>query len=284
MFQRLAAGIGFSLATALTLSTTAQAASFTTNVSQNTNPEADIWLRSITQNGVTFNNFNLVNRADILSNTPITRGLNPATTTSNPEDRTKRNDNSGAASTDRGDLATAPLPVSGINNPTGTEIAAFLGNTNLNNIIDTEDNGSFGINLFFNRALRADTTGLDNLFFWERGMNSDLGIQAIDAAGNLIGNFLKLTRNTQTAAGYRIDTMEIDNIQQVGSWGVRLAQLGVTSAAGIRVTANGSYRGPDFKVIARDTASVPEPATMAGLGLIAGALAVSRRRQVKQGS
>lgn len=294
MFQRLTIGIGL-MATVLSFSATAQAASFSSNVSQNTNPEADILLQSITQNGTSFSNFNLVNNATILYNTPI----NPTPgqiNTSNPENVPSGgvNNNTGAASTDKGDRATAPLPVSDMNNPTGNEVAAFLGNTNLNNIIDTEDDGSFSMNVFFANDIRADNTGLDNVFFWERGMNSSLGIQAIDKTGNLIGNFFKLTANTQVAAGYSIDTMEIGGAQQVGSWGVNLLRdLGVNSAAGVRIMTNYSYNangigsvvnqgdnGPDFKVMARQ--SVPEPATLAGLGLVAGALAVSRRRQVSK--
>ncbi|MBD2536254.1 PEP-CTERM sorting domain-containing protein [Nostoc flagelliforme FACHB-838] len=124
--------------------------------------------------------------------------------------------------------------------------------------------------------IKEDNTGLDNLFFWERGRNSDLGVQAVDTSGNLIGNFLKLDRKNQANAGYSIDTLEISNAQQVGSWGVSLKELGVTSLAGIRLTANGSYNGPDFKVAARQ--SVPEPATILGLGVVAGLGLLRRRR------
>ena len=295
MFQRLTTGIGLSLATVLSLSATAQAASFQSNVSQKNNSEADIELQSIGQNGTTFSNFNLVNRATVLYNSPITPTAN-VVNTSNPENVPSGavNNNSGAASTDKGDKATAPLPVSGMNNPTGNEVAAYLGNTNLNNIIDTEDRGSFSMNVFFANDIHADNTGLDNLFFWERGMNSSLGIQAIDKAGNLLGNFFKLTKDAQVAAGYSIDTMEIGGAQDVGTWGVNLLKdLGVNSAAGVRIMTNYSYNangvgsvvnqndnGPDFKVMARQ--SVPEPATLAGLGLVAGALGVSRRRQVRK--
>lgn len=282
-FQRLSTGVGLSVAAVLALSTAAKAASFTTNFTQSSGSDAsqqDIWLNSITQNQVTFNDFVFVNKADILFNTPISD--RQAGDTSNP-DESGRNNNTGAASTDKGDKATAPLPVSGMNDPTGSEIAAYLGNRNLNNIIDTEDSGAFSMNLFFDAWLRTDNTGLDNIFFWERGMNSDLGVQAIDAAGKVIGNFVKLTRGTQSGAGYNIDTLEINGSnapQQVGSWGLSLKQLGVSSAAGIRITADKNYNGPDFKVVARQ--SVPEPTTLAGLGLVAGALAASRRRQVSK--
>jgi hypothetical protein len=42
--------------------------------------------------------------------------------------------------------------------------------------------------------------------------------RAIDAAGNVIGNALKLTKESQTDAGYSIDTTEIGGAQKVGSW------------------------------------------------------------------
>lgn len=281
-FQRTSAFLGLAIGI-FTISSSAQAASFQTNVSQKSNAEADIWLQSITQNKVTFDSFNLVKEAKILSNTSITL-TGKKGETANPE-AGGYNNNTGAASTDRGDKASKPngLEVSGIKNPTNTEVAAYLGNQNLNNIIDTEDKGSISINLFFNNLVHADKTGLDNLFFWERGKNSDLGIQAIDKAGNLIGNFLKLKRGDQFAAGYSIDTMEIKGSQQVGSWGVNLEKLGITSLAGIRVTADASYNGPDFKVIARGQ-KVPEPATLAGLGLVAGSLMTIRRRRSSKAS
>ncbi|MEP0858289.1 exosortase-dependent surface protein XDP2 [Trichocoleus sp. DQ-U1] len=282
-FQRTSTFLCLAVGTAFTISSSAQAASFQTNVSQKSNSEADIWLQSITQNKVTIDSFNLVKEAKIISNTAITLTSKKGET-ANPE-AGGYNNNTGAASTDKGDKASKPngVEVSGIKNPTNTDIATYLGNQNLNNIIDTEDKGSFSINLFFNNLVRADKTGLDNLFFWERGKNSDLGIQAIDKAGNLIGNFLKLKRTDQFAAGYSIDTMEISGSQEVGSWGVSLAQLGITSLAGIRVTADASYNGPDFKVMAREQ-KVPEPATLAGLGLVAGSLMTIRRHRRRKAS
>ncbi|HEY9294855.1 MAG TPA: exosortase-dependent surface protein XDP2 [Phormidium sp.] len=285
--QRTATFLGLACSTVLAVSTAAQAASFTSNVSQTTDPEADIWLNSITQNGTTFSKFNLVNRAKILYNDPIKLTGKPGETY-NPELGGYVN-NSGAASTDRGDKATKPggREVSGLNNPTDDDIAAYLGNTNLNNIIDVEDGKTMKMNLFFQETIFADNTGLDNLFFWERGSGqwnaSDLWVQAIDATGNLIGNFLRLDRNDKQSAGFSIDTLEIGGAQQVGTWGLKLSQLGVTSAAGIRVFSDWTMNGPDFKVMARsNSASVPEPATFAGLGLVAASLAAFRRRQVSK--
>lgn len=272
-FQRVSTSICLIFGTVLAISSSAQAASFTTNVQQNNGAEGDIILESITQNGTTISNFLFVTEAVILQNTPITN-IRPGDT-SNPEASGRLN-NTGTASTDKGDNASAPLSVSGLRNPTGQEVAAFLGNSNLNNLIDSEETGSFKINVFFDSSIEEDNAGLDNLLFWERGRNSDLGVQAVDAAGNLIGNFLKLDRTNQSFAGYSIDTTEISGAQQVGSWGVSLQQLGVTSLAGIQLTGNSSYNGPDIKVVARQ--SIPEPGTVLGLGVIAGLGLLRRRR------
>ncbi|WP_373525544.1 exosortase-dependent surface protein XDP2 [Nostoc sp.] len=287
--QRISTFVFIYFGTVLAFSPSVNAATFQTNFTQSlTGTDAskgDIWLNYISQDGTKFNNFSFINKVNILSNTPITNVQ--AGSTSTPGDK---NNNTGAASTDRGDKASAPIPVSGMKNPTGTEIAAFVGNKNLNNIIDTEDTGSFKINLFFDKLIEKDKTGLDNLFFWERGMNSNLGIQAIDSTGKLMGEFLQLNHKDQNYAGYSIDTTEIDGAQQVGSWGVKLKQLGVTSLSGIQITTNAEYNGPDFKVIARNGPAyyqappsppkkVPEPATAAALGLFAvGALRVVKKK------
>jgi len=283
--------IGIACGTILSISTTAQAASFSVGVSQKTDPKADIWLQSITQNGIEFNQFNLINEAkgNILYNDMI-KLTGKEGETSDPT-KGGLNNNTGAASTDRGDNASKPngLEVSGVKNPTMSDIATYLGNTNLNNIIDTEDNGSFEMNLFFTYLIQEDNKGLDNIFVFERGRNSDLVVQAIDAKGDLIGNYIKLedTKN-QVDLGYSIDTTEINGAQEVGGWGISLKQLGITSAAGIRIRTESGFNGPDFKMIARLNDDpvlrerVPEPATLLGLGLVAGSFAVSRRRKVSK--
>jgi hypothetical protein len=266
----------------------AEATGFTSNVTK-TDAKSNVTLNSITQNGKTFDNFSYVKTAIIQYNTPRTN------------DR-----DSGAASTDKGDNATSPLATA--ENPTGNDIAAFLGNNNLNNIIDTEDNGSFTIDVFFDRKIVKDNSGLDNLFFWERGQNSDLGIQALDMSGNVIGNFKKLTdtetKKSTNYAGFQIDTNEIPGSQNVGSLGFSLQDLGVTELSGLRLTSQGEtygsmgqklatqyqkqgYKGPDFKVIARTSTevttptSVPEPSGVLGLGVLAG-LGLLSRRQLKR--
>ncbi|MGD1871477.1 MAG: exosortase-dependent surface protein XDP2 [Mastigocoleus sp.] len=246
-----------------TVSNSAQAASFITNVDQDTDSKADVLLQSVTQNGQTITDFSYVNRVDIQRNSPRDGGSN-----------------SGAASTDRGENASEPELTN--EDPIASEIAAYLGNNNLNNIIDTEDSGYFTLDLFFDSEISKDSTGLDSLFVWERGMNSDLQVQAIDSEGNLLGKSLKLEKNkNQTKTSFKIDTTEASN-QKVGSWGVSFADLGlgeeVNSFSGIQVVAEKEFKGPDFKVIARKGATVPEPATILGLSAIAGLGFLGRRK------
>lgn len=264
--KSLFTSVSLVLGTVLAVSNSAQAASFTTNVNQKSDTKADILLESIEQNGQTITEFSFVNNTDILFNTPRT---------SDP--------NSGEASTDRGDNATNPLAIGANEDPNAAEITAYLGNNNLNNIVDGEGRGQFEINLFFDSLIQEDNSGLDSLFFWERGKNSDLGVRAIDSAGNVIGNEIKLLRKDLFDAGYSIDTTEIGGAQKVGSWGLSLDDLGVESLSGIQIFADKKFSGPDFKLAARKTVSVPEPGSIVGLGAIAG-MALWRRRQLKQNS
>lgn len=247
-FGLLTVGLAFS-------STSAHAFSFTTNLAPgSTDPKGDIFLQSVTLgDGTNVSDFSLVSSTNIISNDSWTGG------------------NTGAASSDRGDNA------SGVKQEFATNdgITASLGNLNLNNIIDGEDNGSFRINLSFEQAV-------SNLFFWERGMNSKLGLQALDSSGNLIGNLLMLDSSKWQWAGFSIDTTEISGAQRVGSLGVSLADLGVSGPIqSIQLTSNSSFNGPDFKVVG-EAAAVPEPTTMAGLAIAGLGMAAARRRQNKK--
>lgn len=245
------AGIGL-LSVGLTLSSApAQAFTFTTNLAPGSAaPTGDIWLKSVTVNGKTSSDFSLVNKANIVYNDAYNGG------------------NTGAASSDRGDKASGVKAEAATN----TSIVQSLGNLNLNNIIDGEDSGSFKINLSFEKAI-------SSLFVWERGMNSKLGVQALDAAGNLIGKFLTLDSSKFAYAGYSIDNTEIGGAQKVGSLGVSLADLGLSGAiSSIQLTSTSAFNGPDFKVVG-GAAAVPEPTTMAGLALASAGFAAARRRR-----
>lgn len=232
--------------------TSAQAFTFKTNYSttDTTSWKKDITLNSVEFNNKTYNKFSLVNDVKILQNDQWTGG------------------NTGAASSDKGDKASGIA----VEAATGSNLATSLGNLNLSNIVDTEDNGSFTMNLFFgNRA--------NKFLFFERGMNSNLRVQALDKQGNLIGNSIKLDSSTWQEAGYQLNTTEIDSAQKVGSLGLNLADLGLGNTpaiSGLQLISKASYNGPDFKVVG---VSVPEPTTVLGLGLVGAALAMSRRKK-----
>lgn len=260
--RNLAASIGVVAGSVIALSSApAQAFSFQSNYTSaltgDNAAKGDIMLDSVTLgSGNIISNFTLVNSANILSNDIFT------------------GDNSGAASADIGDLATTGVRKE---DPTNEDLQAVLNNQNLNNIIDTEDSGTFILDLNFEQAV-------DNIFIWERGMNSQLDIQALDASGNVIGNQVNLSNSRNwDYAGFNIDTQEIGNAQRVGSIGVSLADLGLTDGNyvnSLRVYSNGSaYNGPDFKVLG-SVAEVPEPSALLGLGaIVAGAFATRRRKQ-----
>jgi hypothetical protein len=238
----------------------AQAFSFTTNFTGN-DPKGDILLDSVLlQNNQLISNFSLVDSADIISNTPIDLGSNIP----------------GGASADLGDNATVGLKQEAVDN---AGVVTALGNRYLSSIIDTENKGSFVIDLGFKSAV-------DSLFFWERGANSRLAIQALDAFGSPFGNLLILSSDSSkwSPAGFSLDTTEIRSAQRVTSVGVALADLGVNAPiSGLRVSAESSFNGPDFKVVGASTStSVPEPFTLSGLGLIAGFMAFSRRKSEGQ--
>jgi hypothetical protein len=237
----------------------AQAFSFTSSFT-GSDPKGDIFLDSVTlPDNKLVNSFSLVDSANIISNTPIT---NPSSSVS------------GGASADLGDNATVGLKQEAIDN---AGVVAALGNRYLSSIIDTEDKGSFVIDLGFKSAV-------DSLLFWERGANSKLNIQALDTSGNPFGTLLTLSSASPkwSPAGFSLDTTEIPNAQRVTSVGIALADLGVSAPiSGIRVSSESSFNGPDFKVVGVST-SVPEPFTLSGLGLVAGFMAISRRKSEKQ--
>ncbi|MBD1939373.1 exosortase-dependent surface protein XDP2 [Microcoleus sp. FACHB-68] len=211
----------------------------------------------------------------------------------------------GGISLDRGDFATGvtreSLPAEsdvsrrGQFNTSRVErmIVETLGNHtqsvfNLNDIIDTEDDGVegtsdegsvFTMDLLFNQG-----TSFNSVFLWERGMNSDIEIQPIyevvDNQTATVGDAVKISGNQWDDAGYSIDTTEINLAQNVGSKGIHFE----STIKGVRVIGKKQFDGADFKIVAGTKTAIPEPRTLVGIATVTGLFAVSRRRRVSTNS
>ena len=241
-------------------STAAQAFSFTTNASFDPNnpSQGDILLQSVEYDGETISDFVLINQAELINNDLWTGG-----------------DQTGGASADLGDLATVGLSAENIDE---AQIVEAIGNPYLSSILDVEEEGNFTISLFFEQAA-------DKVFIWERGGNSKLDAQGLDADGNVIGDLLTLDSAEWEFAGYELNTLEIDEDQAVYSLGLTLADLGITdpNIAGIQLSSRGAeYNGPDLKIIGgaaeATVPDIPEPTTLLGLGVVASLMMGCRRR------
>lgn len=205
--------------------------------------EDDVFLNGVTIGDEFFDisELSLVSSAQVLSNDEFLGG------------------NTGAASTDSGDAATEP-GFEPNEDPSGEEVAAFLGNNNLNNIVDGEDTGAFEIELSFDSAF-------NSLLIFERGLNSSFGVR--------VGSEEFVVDSSDfSPAGFSIDTTEIAEVQEVGTFGLDLSEFGPLDE--IIVFADSSFNGPDFTVVG---AKVPEPATALGLVVLAGGFILSRTRR-----
>lgn len=208
-------------------------------------PKGDIYLESVKIGNSIVTDFALVNG--------VTNFVNPQHT----------GGNTGAASSDRGDHASGTVA----EDPDASDIVASLGNNRLSSIVDGEDGDvSFSMDLTFDKAI-------NKLLFWERGINSSLGVT--------INGVTKVLTKNDFALGetdFTLDTTEINKSQKVGSYGLNLSDFGVVGnyTGPVTVFSEGGFNGPDFKVFG---ASVPEPATVLGLIAAGGAVVATRRRK-----
>lgn len=259
-FSKLVLTAGVAASFLFVSSNNANAASFTSVASTDDTPGGDFLLDSVVLQGGT-----IIDSSEILYAKDVTIVSN------DPFDPLV--ENSGAASADIGITATPGVVAE---DPSDADLLANLGNNNLNNIVDTEETGSFVIDVDFDETIKS-------LFVWERGGNSTIGLQALDAGGNPIGTAQELFSGDWDYAGFDIETTEIDEFgpQAVNSAVFKVSNLFGTSEdiSKIRVFSNGpAFNGPDWK-IAGTSVAVPEPATILGLTALAGAFVATRRRQ-----
>jgi len=271
----------------------AQAASFTpfsfkTNVTTSStvipdllnDPTKDIRLDSVQYGGQTVNQFQVLSSGKVIQNDTYTL----------PSGETYGILNSGRGpNTD-----TDPLIEEGPSkpNPINLDIAASLGNLNLNSLLVTRESADKAIiEVSFAKPV-------NTFFFWERGGtpgtsvagDSDILIDAIAGDGNTILASYKVLRANYTKAGFNISTLvNRPNPQDppllnngpfnIGSIGISLNGI---SAKTLRLTSEGNNlgpangdNGPDFKLIA---AQVPEPSLLLST-LIAGGLGLVLKRK-----
>ncbi|MBC7771471.1 MAG: PEP-CTERM sorting domain-containing protein [Pyrinomonadaceae bacterium] len=224
-------------------------------------------------NPTVFNGGNFLNFTDgSLTNNVGTFGW----TAPIPRDMNGSNNNSG--NPDRADSASA---YTGEGGSTGTLAEVFgpfgSGYKNLSYIIDGEDNGSWVLDLLFapGQTLSADASNSTiELAVLERGRNSDFNIYGI-TAGRTFTAPVFVPRANVTAAGWTLDTLEIDGAQNVGGVGLSL-DSSWTNLIGFRIQSQSAFNGPDIVAIA--TASpIPAPSSIALLSL--GGLFAKRRRR-----
>lgn len=198
-----------------------------------TDPKKDVILNGISFDKTTYPDLVLVKKVKQLNPTP----------------------NRGELSTDRGDLAN----YNNINkeDPTEEQIAEYLRNNNLNNIIDGEWWKEVVLDIEFDKKMYDNNSKEDavgEILIFERGMNSDMYVQAISKLGGKEkGNKIFLKRSDLIDAWFSINTREIGGNQKMGYWRVDLSKLGVSSLKYLRITSEPKNSGPDFKIIGLNT-------------------------------
>jgi hypothetical protein len=247
---------------------------FTSNVSSdvaNTGLGGDVLLNSVTVNGGTIPTSALqtVNGATIVldngidtthggNNLASGRGIGATTDSLAPE---------------------GPATVT----PTSADLEASQANFNLTSITVTRESPGVAVTAY----TFAQPT--NTFFYWERGIDSDATIFALDSNQDVIGA-LKIYRQNETPTGIFISTengsFNITN-QQLGSIGFQTSQpiseLEVAStqyvSGGAASSSDHGDDGPDYKILATasTTGAVPEPASAATLGALS-LLALGRRR------
>lgn len=179
---------------------------------------------------------------------------------------------------DRADSATA---FGGEGGGTGTlaeVFGGFGGYKNMSWIIDGEDDGSWTLDLMLASGQMLNADGDSNsveLAVLERGGNSDMRIRGIRGDGSTTNSIMMLRGDTG-AAGWTLDTLEIDGAQQVHGAGISL-DASWQGIVGFRFEAGPGMNGPDLVAVGVTGNLVPAPGALALLA--AGAIVGLRRRR-----
>ena len=237
-------------------------------------PTRDIRLDSVTYNGTTYSNFEVVNGANLLQNDTYTTGA----------------ETYGILNSGRGpNTIIDPLVTQGPSKPltSADDIVGSLGNLNLNSLIVTRESApkaSFEVSF---------ANPINTIYFWERGGtagsttygDSDILVEALDDVNNVIASY-QILRQNYTPAGYNIST-RVDRPNpsdppllnngpfNIGSIGLSLQGA---STRALRLTSSDNNKGPiggtppysgdngpDFKLIGANQ-NVPGPLPLLGIG------------------
>ena len=220
----------------------------------------DYRLDSVAYDGKTFSDFQFVSAAHIIQNDfDDTTGTDATGFVRQPYYIV----NTGRGANTQLDPWVNEGPISGAAGATDADLVATYANLNLNSINYNRERIGFGI---FTISFPHPT---DRFFLFERGKDSDIHLDALDADGNTIGHWDFLRNQGYQDTGVAIVTntgfpgWPTTGSQAVGSVGLQI--IG-GSATTLKFTINAIPDfGPDLKVFGG--AAIPEPSSSRLLGL-----------------
>lgn len=183
------------------------------------------------------------------------------------------------ANPDRADSSTALTGEASSKGAISEVFGSSLGYKNLSWIVDGEDNGSYTLDLHLNNTSAFTPDASDStveLAILERGGNSDFTVQAIlgfTNAGPVLSPAYHVLRSQTGYAGWKLNTLEIDDEQKVYGIGLSLPQEW-GQILGVRISTVASDNGAD--IVAVGMVPSPGAVTLAGA---AGLMAFGRRRK-----
>lgn len=281
-------GLAFGLA-ALTNASAATLSTFHFDTQWTQNPalaglypaySLDYRLESVSHDSKTVSNFQFVNSAAIVRNDyDDTTGADASGFVRQPYYVI----NTGRGANTAIDPWVNEGPTSGAGGATAADLVATYANLNLNSLNYNRERGDYGI---FTISFAQPT---DTFYIFERGRDSDIHLDALDASGNTVGHWDFLRTDGYGDTGVTVVTetgfpgWPTTGAQSVGSVGIKVVD-GVATTLKFTIHAVPDF-GPDLKVFGgAPVVAVPEPASVLTLGAGGLALLGWRRRQGRVGA